>query len=56
LPYQDRQTLDDELPVDALEEEEVPPRRPTKLVLLVIVVILAAAGVATAFALLHPPS
>ncbi len=55
MPYQDRQTLDDEPDIDGFEED-APPRRPTKLVLLVVLVIVAAAGIATAFALLHPPA
>ena len=55
MPYQDRQTLDDELQADSLEEG-APPPRPTTFVLLVILAVLVAAGIATAFALLHPPA
>ncbi len=52
MPYQDRQTPDDELIADEFEDG-APSRGSSKFVLVVILIAVVAAGFATAFALLH---
>ncbi len=54
MPYQDRQTSDDEVSSDG--GDDAPPQRGSlKFVLLVILTALVAGGIATAFALMHSP-
>ncbi len=54
MPYQERQTSEDDVHADD-NAPGAPPRGSAKFVFVVVLIALVAGGIATAFALLHSP-